>query len=168
MGSGGVRATSDYLPLATCTNTPLLLPVSRWIKKAGEPQYVAGYSVGEVAAWGVGRLIDGFRTLDFVAARTKAMDAANQGDEGTLFVRGLDLAAIDSLCANREAAIAIVNPGDAYVLGGRRPALAGIAAEALRSGAARAVTIPVEVASHTSLMKDASTAFFARDGQCAS
>jgi malonyl CoA-acyl carrier protein transacylase len=153
VGSGGVRATSDYLPLATCTNTPLLLPVSRWIKKAGEPQYVAGYSVGEVAAWGVGRLIDGFRTLDFVAARTKAMDAANQGDEGTLFVR--------------EAAIAIVNPGDAYVLGGRRPALAGIAAEALRSGAARAVTIPVEVASHTSLMKDASTAFFARDGQCA-
>ena len=74
---------------------------------------MAGYSVGEVAAWGVGRLIDGFCTLDFVAALAKAMDAGNQGNEGMLFVRGLDLASIDSLCANREATIAIVNPGDA-------------------------------------------------------
>jgi [acyl-carrier-protein] S-malonyltransferase len=120
---------------------------------------LAGYSVGEVAAWGVGGLIDGSRTLDLVAARAEAMDAANQGDEGMLFIRGLDLAAIDSLCANREAAIAIVNPGYAYVLGGRRPALAAIAAEALRLGATRAVAISVEVASHTYLMKAASAAF---------
>jgi [acyl-carrier-protein] S-malonyltransferase len=120
---------------------------------------VAGYSIGEVAAWGVSVLIDASETLDLVAARASAMDAVSRGDEGMLFIRGLDHATVERLCANRDAAIAIVNPGDAWVLGGRQPALEAIAAEARGLGATRVVPVAVGVASHTWLLAEASTAF---------
>ena len=76
-----------------------------------------------------------------------------------LFVRGLSRAAIDELCARREAAIAIVNPGDAWVLGGQRSTLDAIAIEAVHLGASRVVPVAVRVASHTYLMADASPVF---------
>jgi [acyl-carrier-protein] S-malonyltransferase len=120
---------------------------------------VAGYSVGEIAAWGASGLIDPSTTLDLVLARADAMNVASGGDEGMLFVRGLDEAAIEKRCANREAAIAIVNPGDAWVIAGRLPALADIATEARQLGASRVAMIPVAVASHTYLLADASNAF---------
>ncbi|RUL65740.1 malonate decarboxylase subunit epsilon [Dyella dinghuensis] len=120
---------------------------------------VAGYSVGEVAAWGVAGLIGARETLDLVAVRASAMDAASHGDESMLFIRGLGKASIEQLCAGREAAIAICNPADAWVLGGRRAALETIAKEARRLGAARVVPVPVKVPSHTYLLAGASVAF---------
>jgi [acyl-carrier-protein] S-malonyltransferase len=120
---------------------------------------VAGYSVGEVAAWGVAGLIGANEALDLVAARANVMDAASHGDAGMLFIRGLGRASIEQLCADREAAIAICNPADAWVLGGQRVALETIAEEAVRLGAARVVSIPVKVPSHTYLLADASVAF---------
>ena len=120
---------------------------------------IAGYSVGEVGAWHLAGLVDGHDTLDLVAARADAMDAARQGEQGLLFVRGLDRAGIDRLCAHREAAVAIVNPGRAWVLGGLRDALAAIAPEALAQGAARVVPVNVKVASHTRWMAQATDAF---------
>jgi [acyl-carrier-protein] S-malonyltransferase len=120
---------------------------------------VAGYSVGEVAAWGVAGLIGVTETLDLVATRASVMDAASHGDDGMIFIRGLERTTIEKLCADREAAIAICNPDDAWVLGGRRVALEAIAEEALRRGAVRVVSIPVEVPSHTFLLAEASVAF---------
>ena len=120
---------------------------------------VAGYSVGEIAAWNVAGLIGAANTLTLVVARADAMDAASRGDEGMLFVRGLDLATVTSLCAGRAAAIAIVNPGNAFVLAGQRAALEQIAAEALRRGAARTVPVAVNVASHTRFLAGASSTF---------
>ena len=90
---------------------------------------VAGYSVGEVAAWGVGGLFDATATLDLVARRAEAMDAATHAGDGLIFVRGLSRDEIGRLCERHGAAIAIVNPGDAFVIGGGREALSGIAAE---------------------------------------
>ncbi|HEV7777903.1 MAG TPA: acyltransferase domain-containing protein [Luteibacter sp.] len=120
---------------------------------------VAGYSVGEVAAWGVAGLVAPELTLDLVVARADAMNAARQGAQGMLFVRGLDRPVVDALTAYREAAIAIVNPGDAYVLAGMRPALEDIAAEATGKGASRVASVGVEVASHTRFMAAASASF---------
>jgi [acyl-carrier-protein] S-malonyltransferase len=81
---------------------------------------VAGYSVGEVAAWGVGSLLSPTNTLDLVARRAEAMDAATQPGDGLMFVRRPSRPDIDRLCGPHGAAVAIVNPGDAYVLGGKR------------------------------------------------
>ena len=86
---------------------------------------VAGYSVGEVAAWGVGGLFSAADTLDLVARRAEAMDAATQPGDGLMFVRGLSRGDIDRLCERYGAAVAIVNPGDAFVLGGGRRGAAG-------------------------------------------
>jgi [acyl-carrier-protein] S-malonyltransferase len=120
---------------------------------------VAGYSVGEVAAWGVGGLLNATDTLDLVACRARAMDAATQPGDGLMFVRGLSRDDIDHLCERHEAAVAIVNPGDAFVLGGGRTALQAIAVEAKAMHAAGVVDLPVEVASHTRRLVSASAAF---------
>ncbi|MGY4441928.1 [acyl-carrier-protein] S-malonyltransferase [Bradyrhizobium sp. LM2.3] len=120
---------------------------------------IAGYSVGEVAAWGVGGLFDAITTLDLVARRAEAMDAATRAGDGLIFVRGLSPDAIGRLCVCHGAAIAIVNPGDAFVIGGGREALSGIAIDARAMHAARIVTLPVEVASHTKRLAAASAVF---------
>ena len=120
---------------------------------------IAGYSVGEVAAWGVGALFGATDTLDLVARRAEAMDAATQPGDGLMFVRGLARADIDRLCERYEAAVAIVSPGNAFVLGGGGAALRAIADEAKAMHAERIVELPVEVASHTSRLAVASEAF---------
>lgn len=120
---------------------------------------VAGYSVGEVAAWGVAGLFEAAVTLDLVARRAEAMDAATQAGDGLIFVRGLSRGDVDRLCRRYDAAVAIVNPGDAFVIGGGREALQAIAEAAGPIHAARLVPLPVEVASHTGRLVAASAAF---------
>jgi [acyl-carrier-protein] S-malonyltransferase len=87
------------------------------------------------------------------------MDAATQAGDGLIFVRGLSRGEVDRLCRRYDAAIAIVNPGDAFVIGGGREALQAIAEEAGAIHAARVVPLPVEVASHTGRLASASAAF---------
>ena len=120
---------------------------------------VAGYSIGELAAWGVAGALSMTDTLDLTAQRAEAMDAAAAPDEGLMFVRGLPRDVIDRLCLSHDAAIAIVEPGDAYVLGASRAALRALAAEAKTIGNFRIVELPVEVASHTGRLARASAAF---------
>ncbi len=110
---------------------------------------VAGYSVGEVGAWAAAGLIAPDVALDLAAARADAMDGASLPGDGLVFVRGLARDAVDRLCARHGAALAIVNPGDAWVLGGSGAALAALAAAAQEAGAERVVRIGVAVASHT-------------------
>jgi [acyl-carrier-protein] S-malonyltransferase len=120
---------------------------------------VAGYSIGEVAAWGVAGLLGMTDTLDLVAKRAEAMDAAASPGEGLSFVRGLSRDAVDRLCERHDAAIAIVEPGDAFVVGGSRATLRALVDEAKAMGATRVVNLPVEVASHTKRLARASAEF---------
>jgi [acyl-carrier-protein] S-malonyltransferase len=120
---------------------------------------VAGYSIGEVAAWGFAGCFGPTDTLDLVARRAEAMDAATSRGDGMLFVRGLSRDTIEGLCKGRDAAIAIVEPGDAFILGGGRATLEVLADEARAMNAARVVDVPVEVASHTKRLASASVEF---------
>ncbi|MFP3506997.1 acyltransferase domain-containing protein [Burkholderia sp. SIMBA_062] len=110
---------------------------------------VAGYSVGEVASWSVAGMIDPLDALDLADARARAMDAASGGDERMAFVRGLTRAQLAQLCDGRDAAIAIVNPGDAFVVAGRQADVAAVADDAARDGALRVAPVCVRIASHT-------------------
>lgn len=110
---------------------------------------VAGYSVGEVAAWHVAGRIGAFDALDLIVARAAAMDAASVNREAMLFVRGLNRRTLDALCSGRDAAVAIINPGEACVLAGTEDALNAVAQDARKHGATRIVPIRVRVASHT-------------------
>jgi [acyl-carrier-protein] S-malonyltransferase len=120
---------------------------------------IAGYSVGEVAAWGVAGLVDAIVALDLAARRAEAMDAASAVGDGLLFIRGLSRDTVDGLCKRHGAAVAIVNPGDAYVLGGTDEALDALAEVAEVIGAARVVRVAVNVASHTARLAAASVEF---------
>lgn len=120
---------------------------------------VAGYSVGELAGWGVAGVLGQRDTLDLAAQRAEAMDAVAPAGTGLTFVRGLRRQAIDDLCARFGAAVAIVNPGDGFVVGGSNAALAALAETAKAMAAKRIVPLPVEVASHTPLLAAASTKY---------
>jgi len=126
---------------------------------------IAGYSVGEVAAWSVAGLLDALVTLDLAARRAELMDAASMPGDGLLFVRGLSRGAVDRLCKHHDMAVAIVNPGDAYVLGGAGNMLDALADEAEAIGAARVVRVAVNVASHTPRLAAASAGFRQALGQ---
>ncbi|MBU9551293.1 malonate decarboxylase subunit epsilon [Burkholderia multivorans] len=110
---------------------------------------IAGYSVGEVASWSVAGSLDPHDALDLADARARAMDAASGGDERMAFVRGLSRAQLAALCDGREAAIAIANPGDAFVIAGRQADVDAVAADAARDGAQRVAPVCVRIASHT-------------------
>ena len=120
---------------------------------------IAGYSVGELAAWNVAGLLDAAVTLDLAAQRAEVMDAASIDGDGLLFVRGLSLAAAEDLCRDHNVAVAIVNPGNAYVLGGTGAALDALADKAEMIGAVRVVRLAVNVASHTPRLASASAQF---------
>jgi [acyl-carrier-protein] S-malonyltransferase len=120
---------------------------------------VAGYSVGEVAAWGVVGLVEPVELLTLIASRAELMNQFSTGDGTMLFVRGLDRAVIERLCADGDAAIAIFNPGNAYVIGGQRDKLDAIAVAARAAGASRVTALPVNVASHTPSLARAAVAF---------
>lgn len=119
---------------------------------------VAGYSVGEVPAWSIAGFVEATAALDLVARRAEIMDAHSLPGDGLLFIRGLPYGVVEDLCRRHDAAIAIVNPGDAYVIGATGAALPRLLDEAKAMGATGSL-IPVTVASHTPRLATASTEF---------
>ena len=92
---------------------------------------VAGYSVGEMAAWSVAGLFAPRDALALTVARAEAMDAARRGVQGMLFIRGLSRASSSTAYwwGKQDAAVAIVNPGNApCVVAGTQAALQPVAA----------------------------------------
>ena len=104
-------------------------------------------------------MIDPHDALDLADARARAMDAASGGDERMAFVRGLTRAQLARLCDGRDAAIAIANPGDAFVVAGRQADVAAVADDAARDGALRVAPVCVRIASHTRRLASAVPAF---------
>ncbi|MBY3537542.1 malonate decarboxylase subunit epsilon [Rhizobium laguerreae] len=119
----------------------------------------AGYSVGEVAAWGVAGVFGHSSTLDLVAGRADIMDAVSSPGDGLLFIRGLARETIDRLCAKHGAAIAIINPQEAYIVGGTRVSLQAVMQDARELQPITIALLPVMVASHTKLMSRAAVEF---------
>ena len=120
---------------------------------------VAGFSVGEIASWGVAGALAPAAVLRVAAKRAALMDAATQAPSGLLAVRGLAAAAIKRVCRDAGVHVAIRNGPDRVILGGTRDALAQARAAAERAGAASLTSIPVGVASHTPLLREAADAF---------
>ena len=123
------------------------------------PLLVAGYSIGELAAWGVAGLLDAERVLSLAAQRASAMDEATAEPSGLAAIRGLALGALQPICAAHGAFVAIVNASDQMLIGGTKAALAKVIEDAVAAGAAHTTLLPVAVASHTPLLAKASVAF---------
>jgi [acyl-carrier-protein] S-malonyltransferase len=157
------RATNDALHLdkvgqiLCCTQAIAAWAVVR--TKVPRPLVVAGYSVGELAAWGVAGLLDDQSVLDLALERAAAMDEATTEPSGLVAIRGLDRAALDPICRAHGAYIAIVNGDDQMLVGGGRRALDAVVHDAQAAGASHTTALPVAVASHTPLLAAASDRF---------
>jgi [acyl-carrier-protein] S-malonyltransferase len=132
-----------------CVTRALATAAALFPDGAPSDTLVAGYSIGEVAAWGVAGVWSPADNLALADARARAMDAASGPDDGLGYVRGLPRAAVDTLTARFGCAVAIINPDRLFVLGGPRQAIASLCEAALAEGAAHAAPMPVRVASHT-------------------
>jgi [acyl-carrier-protein] S-malonyltransferase len=125
----------------------------------GEELVIAGYSVGELAAWGCAGLIAPREVLHLAIARACAMDQAAGSDTGMAAIRGMQRSDLESLCRTHGCEIAIVLGEDSFIVGGRRGALSALRQQAMICGAQRITPLPIGVAAHTSCLAPASAQF---------
>lgn len=140
-----------------CTQTMAAWAVIRG--RLPGPLVVAGYSVGELGAWGVAGFMDEAEVLRLAVLRAAAMDAATTEPSGLVAIRGLGRDTLDRICAAHGTYVAIINASDQMLIGGTRKALVAVVADAEAAGAKRATLLAVEVASHTPLLAAASDRF---------
>jgi [acyl-carrier-protein] S-malonyltransferase len=120
---------------------------------------IAGYSIGELAAWGCAGALDMSGTLRLAQRRAALMDAAAPSDGGLAAILGLRRPSLEPILARHGVSIAIVNDADSFVVGGQRIALQAACEEAATHGATRTVSLSVVVPSHTPLLCEATEPF---------
>nr|WP_281381088.1 malonate decarboxylase subunit epsilon [Methylobacterium brachythecii] len=120
---------------------------------------VAGYSIGDLAAWGCAGRLEPAAILRLAAIRAEAMDAASGEGYGLAGIRGLSLGSVTKMAERHGCHLAIRNAPDSAVVGGLRTALDALCIETTAAGAQRAILLPVHTPSHTPLLAPASQSF---------
>lgn len=132
-----------------------------WIERGGaRPSLMAGHSLGEWSALVAAGCLDFSTAVELVKFRAEAMQAAVPKGQGAMAaILGLEDADVQAAC--REAAhgevVEAVNfnaPGQ-VVIAGAAPAVARAIEAATARGARRAMTLPISVPAHSSLMAPA-------------
>ena len=138
------------------------LGLSAWQQLAAHlppPAAIAGYSVGELAAFSAAGVFDTATALDLARDRAEAMDrCATDTPGGLLAVSGLAIPALEQLCHKAGVAVAICNGVDSAVIGGPYAALARAESQALQQNA-HCTRLKIHVASHTPWMRAAADSF---------
>jgi [acyl-carrier-protein] S-malonyltransferase len=120
---------------------------------------IAGYSIGELAAWGCAGALNELSTLRLAQRRAAMMDAAAPSGSGLTAIAGLRRPVLEPILTRHALSIAIVNDVDSFTVGGPRTALKAACEEAAARGAKRTVMLPVTVPSHTPLLSKATEQF---------
>ncbi|MCR8960675.1 acyltransferase domain-containing protein [Variovorax sp. S2] len=124
------------------------------------PAAVAGYSVGELAAFSAAGVIDPGVATALAPQRAEAMDrCAAHAPGGLLAVGGLPEQRLEQLRIEAGLELAIRNGNASVVLGGPVAALDKAEQMAMAAGA-HCTRLRVNVASHTSWMREAAKSFF--------
>ena len=113
---------------------------------------IAGYSVGELAAWGCAGAFDAKEVLQLALRRAAAMDANAPKDSRLAAIVGLRRAVLDPILQRHAVSIAIINGIDSFVIGGHANALIAACQDAAARGAIRTVRLRVSIPSHTPLL----------------
>jgi [acyl-carrier-protein] S-malonyltransferase len=113
---------------------------------------IAGYSVGELAAWGCAGAFDAKVVLQLALRRAVAMDTVAPKESGLAAIVGLRRLELEPILQRHAAWLAIINNTDSFVVGGHVDALITICQEAAALGAIRTVRLRVSVPSHTTLL----------------
>jgi len=128
---------------------------------APSPAAIAGYSVGELAAFSAAGVIDPATAAALAPLRAEAMDrCAARVSGGLLAVTGLPEPGLEQLRVEAGLALAIRNGGQNMILGGPHAALDKAEHLALAAGA-QCTRLRVSVASHTPWMREAAERFAA-------
>lgn len=125
-----------------------------------QPFAVAGYSIGELACYGVAGALGPERAVALAAQRADLMDQCRLRHPGQALVALSDLSLSGAAAAAQGAgfSIAIINGEQSCVAGGPSARLDELVARVEAAGG-RSTVLPVEVASHTPLMNDAVAPF---------
>jgi [acyl-carrier-protein] S-malonyltransferase len=122
------------------------------------PDLCAGYSIGELIAYGVAGAVDPAACVELAAQRAAIMDACVTEPQGMLAVSDRDVALVRCMAEKFGCTPAIVNDIDRCVVGGPTASLDLLAAHAQEQGA-RCQRLRVNVASHTPLLAGAVVPF---------
>jgi len=125
-----------------------------------EPALVAGYSIGELAAYAVAGSLNAQDAVGLAAARARLMDDCLQQSPAQILaaVAGVNAASVAQVLREHRFYIAIETGEENFIVGGLQDAWPEAEAVLVRRGA-RITVLPVEVASHTPYMATAVQAF---------
>ena len=134
---------------------------------APAPALVAGYSIGELAAYGVAGALAPHEVVALAATRAALMDACleNRPGQALAAISGLAPARVRELIADDLFVVAIETGEDSCIAGGPAAGLEALAARIAAAGA-RLARLAVDVASHTPYMAPAVAPFAAALRAC--
>jgi [acyl-carrier-protein] S-malonyltransferase len=129
-------------------------------RRVPAPSLVAGYSVGELSAYGVAGAFEPVAAVRLAATRARLMDAAAAATppQALVAISGLSLERARTLARAGGFDIAIVTGHDSCIAGGLEAPLARLE-QAVASAGGRQQRLPVGIASHTALMAPAVAPF---------
>ena len=129
---------------------------------APAPALVAGYSIGELAAWSVAGAIGPADAIALAHTRAALMDASlsQYPGQALLAVTGLPQPLAAACVTQAGFHVAIATGEDSCIIGGLA-AQAGATEATLAAKGARVTRLPVEIASHTPFMAGAVAPFAA-------
>jgi len=122
------------------------------------PRVFAGYSVGELAAYGCAGSLSATEMVRLARERARLMDGACERRGSLVAARGLPREQVEALCRQTGAEIAIINACDRFVIGGDMDVIGNFRDVAEELGAL-ITPLPVEVAAHTTGLATAGAAF---------
>jgi [acyl-carrier-protein] S-malonyltransferase len=122
------------------------------------PSLVAGYSVGELSAYGVAGALDPLDAVRLAATRSGVMNAAIAAPQALVAISAISVERMRTLAAAAGFDIAIITGHDTCIAGGLEATLAPLE-QAVVSAGGRLQRLPVGIASHTPLMAPAVAPF---------
>jgi [acyl-carrier-protein] S-malonyltransferase len=126
--------------------------------KVPAPALVAGYSIGELAAYGVAGALTIDVAVSLARLRAQAMDACVVQPHALAAIGGLPLKALAAVASASGFELSIVTGTDSCIVGGLMDNVAALEL-AVTAAAGRFQLLPVGIASHTSLMAHALAPF---------
>jgi len=125
-----------------------------------KPALVAGYSVGELSAYGVAGALDPLDCVQLAATRAQLMDAqaGTTPPQALVAIGGVLIERARALAGDHGFAIAIVTGSDGCIAGGLAVQLPQLA-QAVTTAGGSLQLLPVGIASHTALMAGAVVPF---------
>src|SRR5205823_4957945 len=123
------------------------------------PRAIAGYSVGELAAYGLAGALSVAELARLAAARAQLMDEAHDAQPGALLaVRGLTRIEVRRIAEQENAHIAIAVNHDVFVIGAPSRSLDSLEAR-VRNLGAQVTALRIGVAAHTPMLCTAAVKF---------